>query len=60
MPAVFAGVGGTIEWHDLALQWQTPEVGEQVMEMMTPALGGHWAIFVRPLETARLLEEHWG
>jgi pimeloyl-ACP methyl ester carboxylesterase len=23
-------------WHDLAQQWQTPEVGEQVMELMTP------------------------
>jgi pimeloyl-ACP methyl ester carboxylesterase len=139
---VNGGVGGPIKWHDLALQWQTPEVGEQVMEMMTPELvepvmrdaghpdpagcaahvddtmkaailklyrsavdvgadwaphgtldrpglvlwgrddpfakpkrgeevaaalgtrcvvvdGGHWAIFDRPVETARLLEEHW-
>jgi pimeloyl-ACP methyl ester carboxylesterase len=23
-------------WHDLAVQWQTPEVGEQVMEAFTP------------------------
>jgi pimeloyl-ACP methyl ester carboxylesterase len=23
-------------WHDLATQWQTPEVGEQIMELMTP------------------------
>ena len=27
---------GPFEWHELAQQWQTPEVGEQVMEMMTP------------------------
>ncbi|MSO79542.1 MAG: alpha/beta hydrolase [Acidimicrobiia bacterium] len=27
---------GAFKWHDLAQQWQTPEVGEQVMEMMTP------------------------
>ncbi|MEX0666536.1 MAG: alpha/beta fold hydrolase [Acidimicrobiia bacterium] len=29
-------VSGPLQWHDLAQQWQTPEVGEQVMEMMTP------------------------
>jgi pimeloyl-ACP methyl ester carboxylesterase len=29
---------GSFKWHDLAQQWQTPEVGEQVMEMMTPEL----------------------
>jgi pimeloyl-ACP methyl ester carboxylesterase len=23
-------------WHDIAVQWQTPEVGEQVMEAFTP------------------------
>ncbi len=23
-------------WHDLAQQWQTPELGEQIMELMTP------------------------
>ncbi len=27
---------GAFQWHDLAQQWQTPEVGEQVMELMTP------------------------
>lgn len=27
---------GPFNWHDLAKQWQTPEVGEQVMEMMAP------------------------
>ena len=26
------------KWHDIALQWQTPEVGEQVMESFTPEL----------------------
>jgi pimeloyl-ACP methyl ester carboxylesterase len=30
------GVSGPMKWHDLAQQWQTPEVGEQVMELMTP------------------------
>jgi pimeloyl-ACP methyl ester carboxylesterase len=30
------GVTDTFTWHDLAQQWQTPEVGEQVMELMTP------------------------
>jgi pimeloyl-ACP methyl ester carboxylesterase len=34
--------GGAIhprfKWHDLAQQWQTPEVGEQVMAAMTPEL----------------------
>jgi pimeloyl-ACP methyl ester carboxylesterase len=29
-------VSGRFEWHDLARQWQTPEVGEQIMELMTP------------------------
>ncbi|MEX2254488.1 MAG: alpha/beta hydrolase [Acidimicrobiia bacterium] len=28
-------VTGRFAWHDLALQWQTPEVGEQIMELMT-------------------------
>jgi pimeloyl-ACP methyl ester carboxylesterase len=30
------GVNGPMQWHDLAKQWQTPELGEQVMELMTP------------------------
>lgn len=30
------GVDGPMQWHDLATQWQTPDVGEQVMELMTP------------------------
>ena len=36
------------KWHDLAVQWQTPEVGEQIMETLTPEVmapgladGGH-------------------
>jgi pimeloyl-ACP methyl ester carboxylesterase len=29
-------MSGPLKWHDLAQQWQTPEVGEQVMELMTP------------------------
>jgi pimeloyl-ACP methyl ester carboxylesterase len=31
-----AAVTSSFTWHDLAVQWQTPEVGEQVMELMTP------------------------
>jgi pimeloyl-ACP methyl ester carboxylesterase len=31
-------VCGHLNWHGLAQQWATPEVGEQVMELMTPAL----------------------
>jgi len=27
-------------WHDLAQQWQTPDVGEQVMTFMTPEASG--------------------
>lgn len=30
------GTSGPFTWHDLAQQWQTPEVGEQIMELMTP------------------------
>lgn len=29
-----AAVVESFTWHDLAVQWQTPEVGEQVMELM--------------------------
>jgi pimeloyl-ACP methyl ester carboxylesterase len=29
-------VCGPLNWHGLAKQWATPEVGEQVMELMTP------------------------
>jgi pimeloyl-ACP methyl ester carboxylesterase len=36
----WAAGGGTVDreyvWHELAQMWQTPEVGEQVMEGMTP------------------------
>ena len=28
-------VSDAFRWHDLAKQWQTPEVGEQIMELMT-------------------------
>lgn len=28
-------VSEAFRWHDLAEQWQTPEVGEQIMELMT-------------------------
>ena len=31
-----AAVTDAFAWHDLATQWQTPEVGEQIMELMTP------------------------
>jgi pimeloyl-ACP methyl ester carboxylesterase len=31
-----ASVDKTYVWHDMAVMWQTPEVGEQVMEAMTP------------------------
>lgn len=27
-------------WHDMAQQWQTPDVGEQIMSMMTPEAMG--------------------
>jgi pimeloyl-ACP methyl ester carboxylesterase len=27
-------------WHDLAQQWQTPEVGEQIMELLSPETMG--------------------
>jgi pimeloyl-ACP methyl ester carboxylesterase len=30
-----AAVTDSFTWHDLAVQWQTPEVGEQVMELMS-------------------------
>ena len=30
------GVSGPLNWHDLAKQWQTPEVGEQVMALLVP------------------------
>lgn len=33
-----SGAVGPFKWHELAQQWQTPEIGEQVMEMMTPDL----------------------
>jgi len=29
-------VTDAFKWHDLATQWQTPELGEQIMELMTP------------------------
>ena len=29
-------VSPAFAWHELATQWQTPEVGEQIMELMTP------------------------
>ena len=31
-----AAVTDAFTWHDLAVSWQTPEVGEQIMELMTP------------------------
>ena len=31
-----AAVDSAYEWHDTAKMWQTPEVGEQVMEAFTP------------------------
>jgi pimeloyl-ACP methyl ester carboxylesterase len=31
-----AAVTSAFTWHDLATQWQTPELGEQIMELMTP------------------------
>jgi pimeloyl-ACP methyl ester carboxylesterase len=31
-----APVDSTYQWHDIAALWQTPEVGERVMEAMTP------------------------
>ena len=31
-----APLDSTYTWHDAAQAWQTPEVGEQVMQMMTP------------------------
>jgi pimeloyl-ACP methyl ester carboxylesterase len=30
-----AAVTDAFTWHDLAMQWQTPDVGEQIMELMT-------------------------
>jgi len=35
---VDGATSGPLKWHELAQQWQTPEVGEQVMAMMTPEL----------------------
>lgn len=29
-------VSELFRWHELATQWQTPDVGEQIMELMTP------------------------
>jgi pimeloyl-ACP methyl ester carboxylesterase len=29
-------VSALFQWHELATQWQTPDVGEQVMDLMTP------------------------
>jgi pimeloyl-ACP methyl ester carboxylesterase len=29
-------VSPTFRWHELATQWQTPDVGEQIMDLMTP------------------------
>jgi len=29
-------VSEVFQWHELATQWQTPGVGEQIMELMTP------------------------
>jgi pimeloyl-ACP methyl ester carboxylesterase len=41
-------------WHDLAQQWQTPGVGEQIMAMATPeALADGLAAAGIPQETAR-------
>jgi pimeloyl-ACP methyl ester carboxylesterase len=31
-----AAITDAFTWHDLATQWQTPGVGEQIMELMTP------------------------
>jgi pimeloyl-ACP methyl ester carboxylesterase len=29
-------ISEAFRWHELATQWQTPSVGEQIMELMTP------------------------
>jgi pimeloyl-ACP methyl ester carboxylesterase len=49
-------------WHDMAQQWQTPEVGEQIMAMMTPEMlaAGLASIGVPAAEaekTARFFDE---
>jgi pimeloyl-ACP methyl ester carboxylesterase len=41
-------------WHDTAKQWQTPQVGEQLMAMMTPAaMGGALAAAGVPAAIAK-------
>jgi pimeloyl-ACP methyl ester carboxylesterase len=35
-----AAVTDKFKWHELATQWQTPEVGEQIMEAFTPETMG--------------------
>src|SRR5947207_11849618 len=46
-------------WHDLAQQWQTPGVGEQVMEAITPdAMAEALAAAGVPAEAARETARH--
>jgi len=46
-------------WHDLAQQWQTPKLGEEVMAMMTPeALGAGLAAVGVPAESAAETASH--
>ncbi|MGH8976449.1 MAG: alpha/beta fold hydrolase [Acidimicrobiia bacterium] len=54
-----ATVDGTYAWHDIAQAWQTPGVGEQVMEAMTgDALADTLAEQVGGPEKARAMAQH--
>jgi pimeloyl-ACP methyl ester carboxylesterase len=59
----WAAGAGTVDreyvWHELAQMWQTPDVGEQVMEGMTPdAIADQLADQVGGREKARAMAAH--
>jgi pimeloyl-ACP methyl ester carboxylesterase len=52
-------IDGDYTWHDMAQQWQTPEVGEQIMALLTPeTLAPAMAGSGVPADAAREMARH--
>jgi pimeloyl-ACP methyl ester carboxylesterase len=45
-------------WHDMAQMWQTPEVGEQIMQAMTPEATAVALAEAMPADTAAEVAQH--